>query len=237
MRFTSENQETASKAFEPFSKNGRLVSEISKSKLGKAKKMADKAYSDRFYARKAYKLDNTSDNRSAMRKAEGRYDKRLNVEKGRKAQYKSNKADLKEFNSKYRETFSHDVKLMEHSPMKVAATNRDSTNLARIAKGKKGPFPGMKYVAADSRNMYSGLRSTGGANALILAGTLVAAGIGAAKGFSAGNKQFTSAPEDMGYSSRMSSDAIGSVSGGSRDLGATGDLVFGLNNTKKGGQL
>lgn len=237
MRFTSANQEAASKAFKPFTTDGKLDLDNYGSWKKEIKGEVDKAYADRYYERKRYKAEKTPFNKLAKEQTEKNYKRLANVEKTYKQNYKMEKANVKAFDKKYAGAFSREVELMEHSPMKVAATNRDASNLSRIAKGKKGPFPGMKYVAADSRNMYSGLRTTGGANALILAGTLVAAGIGAARGGIEGNKQFRSAPEDMGYSSRMSSDAVGSVSKGNRDLGATGDLVFGLNNTRKGGQL
>jgi hypothetical protein len=49
-------------------------------------------------------------------------------------------------------------------------------------------------------------------------------------------KQYAAKAEDVGMISRLSYDAVANAAGGTRDLGATGELVFGLNAARRGRQ-
>ena len=101
----------------------------------------------------------------------------------------------------------------------------------RILPGKNGIL--FKNAPATLKNGFTGVGLT-----KLGAGLLVAGMVGAVAkdtyDMVQGNKMaMRPQAEDLGSLSTMSYDAVGDVNGGRRDLGATGDLVFGLHAANK----
>lgn len=75
----------------------------------------------------------------------------------------------------------------------------------------------------------------------LLAGTVAVGALGfavASGALSVANRKADIAmqnAEEVGNLAAMSYDAVGNMSKGKRDLGATGDIVFGMYNARKGG--
>jgi hypothetical protein len=108
--------------------------------------------------------------------------------------------------------------------------------LGRMAQQGKKFAPGFHPVKPHRTNLYTGLEMNRGLAIGITAGAL-AWGIGSSIASSEVNKGKNAAlsnTEDVGSLGRMSGDAVGNVVGGRRNLGATGDMVFGMHNSRKG---
>lgn len=104
-------------------------------------------------------------------------------------------------------------------------------------RGIKTPF--MKYVQPEASNFYTGHELKMGWEVAV-AGAAVAYGIGSALARKGTGEDDRSTLErravDVGGLPGTNADAIGHASGGSRNLGASGDLVFGLNNMRRRGR-
>lgn len=105
----------------------------------------------------------------------------------------------------------------------------------RYSKAAK-PFvegtAGLKWVGQDATNFMTGFRVTKPAAAIAVGGILA---YGAAKtAYDVGSykkQQIVANAQDVGQLAAMSYEQNG---GGRRDLGASGDLVFGLHNKRRG---
>jgi hypothetical protein len=101
-------------------------------------------------------------------------------------------------------------------------------------------IPGFRYVQPDWNNMFTGLEIKKSAAYTAGLGVLAfGAGMAAVNSFADTNIRRTdiiSSAEDVGNLGRLSYDAVANAANGSRDLGATGDLVFGLHNMRRGGR-
>lgn len=101
------------------------------------------------------------------------------------------------------------------------------------AQGHK--FLGLKAVEPGVENMFTGLKPTKAAAALAVTGLLAYGAVKTAWDTTVERKQrVMSKAEDVGTLPSLGYDAVGNVSGGKRDLGATGDMVFGMYNARKG---
>lgn len=108
--------------------------------------------------------------------------------------------------------------------------------LGRMAQEGKNIAPGIGMVKPHTSNLYTGLEMKRGLAVGLTAG-LVAWGVGSAYFDGKVNQGRDAAlrnTEDVGSLNRMGADAVGNVSGGKRNLGATGDMVFGMHNSRKG---
>lgn len=107
--------------------------------------------------------------------------------------------------------------------------------ITRMSKEGKKIIPGFDIVKPHTSNLYTGLELNRGVSiAAGVAGLAWGAGSTLA-GMNLGSKgDATQNVEDVGALPGMSADAVGNATGGSRSLGATGDLVFGMYNARKG---
>jgi hypothetical protein len=99
------------------------------------------------------------------------------------------------------------------------------------------PAPGMKFVTPELGNFYTGIKPTKATTALGMIG-IAAWAVGAGAYQATGGRGVAAArnnAEDLGNLSALSYDAVGNIYKGRRDLGATGDIVFGLHNSRRGG--
>lgn len=117
------------------------------------------------------------------------------------------------------------------SANRVLSRISHSANKAIIPGGRNGII--FKNKAATLSNAYTGIGLTKLGVGLLATGALVKTGIDAYKGKKQVDASFRPQAEDLGALSTMSYDAVGSVYGGRRDLGATGELVFGLHAADK----
>jgi hypothetical protein len=124
---------------------------------------------------------------------------------------------------------------MAENPLHGKGINRLADFLSDEYKaGRK--FMGFKPVEPGLTNAYIGLKPTKPLMAAVAIGAAVYAAAGSAWNGSVDKSQMLrSKGQDVGNLSAMSYDAVGNVSAGRRDLGATGDLVFGLHNMRRGG--
>jgi len=101
------------------------------------------------------------------------------------------------------------------------------------AEGKN--IPGFKYVKPELGNMYTGIKPTKLAAGLVI-GTALAYAVGQSAWNTAnrGRDKSMASATDTGNFAGMSYDAVGNISNGQRDLGATGDLVFALHKARRG---
>lgn len=110
--------------------------------------------------------------------------------------------------------------------------------LDNMAGQGKNIIPGFKTVIPDINNFYTGLEMKPALTGALMIGTL-AWGVGSQivpsvmdpNGSRAAAMKNT---QDTGYLPGMSGDAVGNASSGNRNLGATGDIVFGMYNARKG---
>ena len=118
------------------------------------------------------------------------------------------------------------------------AFERYAKYLDRMTGEGKKILPGFNNVIPDATNVYTGLEITKGLSTTLKVGAL-AWGVGSQiipaaidpKGSRAAAQRNT---EDVGYLPGMSSDGVGNAGSGKRNLGATGDIVFGMHNARKG---
>lgn len=100
---------------------------------------------------------------------------------------------------------------------------------------KQKPLPGLKYVAPGPENAFLGVRMSKPAIGLAIAGIAGASIISGIRGTADPiQRKYQPQPEYAGKISGLSYDAVGNIDNGSRTLGATGDLVFGLHNMRRG---
>lgn len=111
---------------------------------------------------------------------------------------------------------------------KVAKLGLAANRATLASAGKKGIL--FRDTAARLNNGFTGVGLTKlGAGLLgvgLIAGNMAKS---AYDGYKNDKAMLRPQAEDIGYLSTMSMDAVGNVRGGRRDLGATGDLVFGLH--------
>lgn len=115
-------------------------------------------------------------------------------------------------------------------------------SLTKFAKaGVK--LPGMEYRKPSLKNYGTGLQmSSGWNNALgigalglgIVAGAMSRGSVGNAKHGYTSREELRRKAVDVGPMPMMGGDAVGNVANGKRDLGASGDIVFGLSNSRRG---
>lgn len=111
---------------------------------------------------------------------------------------------------------------------KVAKLGLAANRATLASAGKKGIF--FRDTAARLNNGFTGVGLTKLGAGLLGAGLLLGnAGKAAYEGYKRDKAMLRPQAEDIGYLSTMSMDAVGNVRGGRRDLGATGELVFGLH--------
>lgn len=100
-------------------------------------------------------------------------------------------------------------------------------------------IPGFNYVRPHVSNFFTGLEMKNNVSKSLMAG-IVAWGVGSVIvnavidneiGYT--KKQLTNNAEDVGFLPGMSGDAVGNSYYGRKDLGAVGDLVFGLHNARR----
>lgn len=118
------------------------------------------------------------------------------------------------------------------------AFERYGKYLDKMAGQGKTILPGFKTVIPDVNNFYTGLEMKPGLNAALTIGAL-AWGVGskivpALMDPNGSRAAATKNTEDVGSLPGMAGDAVGNVNSGRRDLGATGDIVFGMHNARKG---
>lgn len=108
--------------------------------------------------------------------------------------------------------------------------------LNKMAGQGKNIAPGIGMVKPHRSNLYTGLEMKKGVAMGLTAGVL-AWGVGSSifKGtVNVGRDAAMANTEDVGTMGRTGADAVGNATGGQRNLGATGDMVFGMHNSRKG---
>jgi hypothetical protein len=107
-----------------------------------------------------------------------------------------------------------------------------SKRYSKVAKPIVEKVPGLKWVGQDPTNFFTGFRLTKPAAAIAVTGILgtAAAKTGIAYKDAKTQSVTTANAQDQGIMPSMAYEQTG----GRRDLGATGDLVFGLHNMRRG---
>lgn len=114
--------------------------------------------------------------------------------------------------------------------------NRYDKYLQRQFAPKNKGVPFLKYAGKpELSNMFTGVKPTILAKGLAIGGALAYGfASGAINVMNRGEQAARANAQDVGSAGFMSYDAVGNVSGGRRDLGATGDLVFALHKNRRG---
>ena len=125
------------------------------------------------------------------------------------------------------------IAAMENTPMGVYVKNKTS-RVNQMQRLKQKPMAGLKYVAPGPENAFTGVRISKGGIGLAVAGIASMALFSGLSGAMAPiQTQNTMPAVNMGNLSGMTYDGSGNVQNGSRTLGATGDLVFGLSKMRR----
>ena len=114
---------------------------------------------------------------------------------------------------------------------KTLSTITHKANRAIIPGGKNGII--FRNKAATLSNAYTGVGLTKLGVGLLALGAATKLGFDAYAAKKQVDASFKPQAEDLGSLSGMSQDAVGNVVRGKRDLGATGNLVFGLHAGNK----
>lgn len=129
---------------------------------------------------------------------------------------------------------------------KVALQNAKDTSPLNRKLGVKNPLqqPGRDFATSHFRpyntvepsltNAFTGYEMKAGVDTALAGGVMAfAAGTAAVRGAYMDDNKPTRAPEQVGSMQGLSYDGVANTANGRRDLGATGDLVFGLHNSRR----
>lgn len=119
----------------------------------------------------------------------------------------------------------------------IFSGNHTAKIQAAHAAGKKPLFGAGQYVTPDWNNFFTGVQLKKGADRALAGGAIaIGAGIGIKEGtFDQTREGIIAGAQQAGNIPRMSADGIGyGIAPPQRNLGAEGDLVFGLHNSRKG---